>query len=306
MNRLDIVIPSAGRPDDLLRLLASLRDHCSASLQAMAATITVSDDRHSDAIGRRVAELHPEVRYLKGPARGPAANRNWGAAAGRGEWVLFLDDDCYVERDVLAVLDQALGEDKTLGFIEGAIGPEGPRPSPNHHAPINLRGGQLWACNVAVQRSVFDGMGGFDERFPFAAMEDCELHERLRAAQIHGRFLPQMAVVHPWRSVSERELWKQFVSHAIMAEKHPHFRARWSVVNLLRMGLGRLRNLGEGRLRAITWGKARTVVLLTVLPLGLFMAVRWPWLRRSLTRRHANPVATPASLHAASRTPSLP
>jgi GT2 family glycosyltransferase len=42
-------------------------------------------------------------------------------------------------------------------------------------------------------------MGGFDEKFPVAAMEDMDLQFRLDAAGYRSRFLPDACVEHPWR-----------------------------------------------------------------------------------------------------------
>src|SRR5262249_45821759 len=153
-----------------------------------------------------LALTFPSLRYVHGPARGPAANRNHGASKGHAAWIVFLDDDCYLDGDLLAAYGAALAEDPELEVMEGAIGPVGPRPNGNHHAPLNASGGRLWSCNIAVRRDVFERLRGFDERFPFAAMEDCDLMTRLQAAGSRMRFVPAAAVRHPWRSISEREL----------------------------------------------------------------------------------------------------
>lgn len=64
--------------------------------------------------------------------------------------------------------------------------------------PTNLSGGFLWSCNFAIRRSVFLEIGGFDESFPFA-MEDVDLHYRIRKNQLPIKFVPDAVAEDPWR-----------------------------------------------------------------------------------------------------------
>ena len=82
MSVIDIVIPSAGRLPDLQRLLRTLHRCCGSSVADLVASITVTDDRHTQAESDQLATEFPGVSYIAGPARGPAANRNHGAAQG--------------------------------------------------------------------------------------------------------------------------------------------------------------------------------------------------------------------------------
>jgi hypothetical protein len=66
---------------------------------------------------------------------------------------------------------------------------------------MNLTGGVLWSCNFALARELFDRIGGFDERFRFAHMEDADLHARLTKAGIRVRFVAEAEVDHPPRAL---------------------------------------------------------------------------------------------------------
>lgn len=288
MIQIDVVIPSAGRADDLLRLLDSLAAQGDELLRDHVQSITVSDDRYRVETGRRVHERHPHVRYVRGPARGPAANRNRGAAVGVAPWILFLDDDCYARPGLIQAYLAAAADVQVLDYLEGAIEAEGPRPSANHHAPLNPDGGRLWACNFLIRRARFVAMGGFDERFPHAALEDCEIHQRLELDGARGRFVASAAVVHPWRSLSEVEITRQIIGHAIMAEKHPSFGSQWSWMNLLRMIKGRAINVRDGGFAAVPADKLRTQAYFAIAPFLMFLAVHAGPLRRHLVARHAN------------------
>ena len=288
MSRIDIVIPCAGRTDDLLRLLHSLHAFCPDGLDGEVASITVSDDRYTEALRTQVSDRFPAVRYVAGPARGPAANRNFGASLGKADWLLFLDDDCYVESDLLCTYAVAMREHVETVVFEGAIQPVGDRPNGNHHAPANLDGGYLWSCNMLLRRAAFEAIGGFDQRFPYPCMEDVDLRERLCHTGVRITFVRGAVVRHPWRSISERELSRSIVSHAIYATKHPGFAGQWTMKHASRMAFGRLRLYASGGFSTIAWSKYRTVAYDLIAPYLLLVATRWPLLRRRLDRRFRN------------------
>ncbi len=288
MNRIDIVIPCAGRVHDLLQLLQSLHESCAVSLSNRCASITVTDDRHTAALDERLSQAFPGVRYVAGPARGPAVNRNNGARQGQAEWILFLDDDCYLQTDLLQAYLQKLAASPQADVLEGAIHAVGPRPNGNHHAPLNTTGGALWSCNIMVRRSVFEAVQGFDEDFPFACMEDCDLRERLAAHPATLVFAERAVVFHPWRSISEREVTRQIISHAIYAHKHPAFVSGWSLLHLLRTLRGRMRLYASGSFASIPLNKYRTVAYDFFAPLAVFAVIRLAPLRRALWNRYRN------------------
>ena len=291
MNRFDIVIPCAGRAHDLLRLLGSIHTACADSLPNECASITVTDDRFTAGLGEQVRAAFPAVRYIPGPARGPAANRNNGAALGAAPWVLFLDDDCYLEADLLRAYALRIDGAPQVEVFEGAIHAVGARPNGNHHAPLNTTGGYLWSCNLLVERLVFEAVGGFDEEFPFACLEDCDLMDRFTAQGRLIEFAADAVVYHPWRSVSEKEVSRQIISHAIYAHKHPEFALGWNLIHLLRALKGRVRQYRVGRFSTIPWDKYRTVVFDLVAPVAVYAVMRVAPLRRALWKRYSNRVA---------------
>lgn len=291
MSRIDIVIPCAGRGDDLMRLLTSLYAHCAASLALHVESITVTDDRHTQALGERVRAAFPSVRYVAGPARGPAANRNHGAGRGDADWILFLDDDCYLTSDLLLAYVRRIEATPAAEVFEGAIHAVGERPNGNHHAPLNTTGGYLWSCNLLIQRRVFDAIRGFDEEFPFACLEDCDLMDRLKARQATIVFADDAVVYHPWRRISEREVSRAIISHAIYGQKHPEFAAGWNLMHLLRALRGRIRLYRLGRFSSIPWTQYRTVGFDFVAPIAVYAVMRVAPLRRALFNRYRNRTA---------------
>ena len=282
MNAIDIVIPSAGRPELLLALLDSLAHYVPPP--GLALTITVSDDRHSADTARRVRAAHPGAAYVRGPARGPAVNRNHGAAQGLAPWLLFLDDDCHLGSNLLAHYREHAQADPGARVLEGAILAVGERPSALHHAPINSDGGWLWSCNFMIERRLFDSLGGFDERFPYA-LEDCDFMHRLRDHGVRVPFVRAAVVRHPWRQTSRAELVRQMVGHALMADKHPGFAAGWTVGHVLRALRGRVRQYRGGHQGPLAPGAWPTALCDFLAPLAMWAAVRVVPLRVRLAKR---------------------
>jgi GT2 family glycosyltransferase len=95
-------------------------------------------------------------------------------------------------------------------------------------APVNETGGWLWSCNMMFHRDVFQRIGGFDESFPSAHMEDVDLRERLRAAEIAFRFVPGAQIQHPARRSDWREsLGRTHESEAMFWYKSGNRRPFW-------------------------------------------------------------------------------
>ena len=69
--------------------------------------------------------------------------------------------------------------------------------SPLEQAPVNLKGGYLWSCNMMIHRSLFWHLDGFDENFPYPHMEDIELRDRLNDMQKTFLFVDEAIVDHP-------------------------------------------------------------------------------------------------------------
>src|SRR5437763_123866 len=97
MIRASVVVPTYRRPDLLGRCLAALS---AQDFDPSRYEILVADDAASGDTRRQVEEFaaglgRPAVRYLAVTGRhGPAAARNVGWLAARGEVVAFTDDDC--------------------------------------------------------------------------------------------------------------------------------------------------------------------------------------------------------------------
>lgn len=236
--RISVVIPTRHR----LESLGSCLERLAPGQQTLDAThyeVIVADDGHTDDTRTMLQARFPWAHYTAGPRRGPAANRNAGVRASRGEWLAFTDDDTLPDRDWL---EQLLAASDGVSAVEGRTVCRVGVRSPREHAPVNELGGRWWTSNLAIRRDAFDSVGGFDERYPVPHMEDADLRVRVFAAKLPWRFAPLAIVDHPPR----RERWG--AETAPWHAAHMLFSAIHQQPHTL---LGNLRAVVRGRLHAI-------------------------------------------------------
>jgi glycosyltransferase involved in cell wall biosynthesis len=192
-----VVVPTYRRPEMLARCLESI-ERALRPLPESGVEVIVSDDGHDDATRRTVASF-AFARQVAGPRRGPAANRNCGARAARGRWLLFTDDDCVVDARWILAFRRAVESAGAASVLEGRTIADRPRRSYDEESPVNESGGYLWSCNMAVAAAVFWRLGGFCETFPHPALEDVDFRLRLEGAGERAIFCAEAVVCHPWR-----------------------------------------------------------------------------------------------------------
>ncbi len=216
---LSVVIPTFHRTE----MLRACLDHLLPEVQGIdrgSYEVIVADDGYLPDSKAMIEQYHPWVTWVKGPARGPAANRNHGAALAKTNWIVFTDDDCLPSNDWLKNL-MILMQNQHIDVIEGLTKADRPQQSYEEESPINLTGNRLWSCNFAIRKSLFFELEGFDERFPFPAMEDVDFHHRLinHGAQIV--FDKGVIVVHPWRKRGGlKKIHQAYASHRYFYRKH--------------------------------------------------------------------------------------
>lgn len=203
MNKLTIsvIIPTYHRND----LLAKCLDCLAPEVQVLPAAqyeVIVTDDGLQTTAEQMIRERYPWVKWVAGPRKGPGANRNNGAKYAQSDWLAFTDDDCLPEPTWLSAFAEA-----TTGSalaLEGAIYPLGDPNQDLAECPINVTGGAFLSANIAVQRALFERIGGFDPNYPLALHEDTDLKLRLSpSATIH--FVPEARILHPVRLISLKQ-----------------------------------------------------------------------------------------------------
>jgi glycosyltransferase involved in cell wall biosynthesis len=215
MISLSVVIPTKDRAEALARTLDALESQRvgDAEVEAIVVDNGSSDGTVEQVRGRSTGATIP-IRLLEEPSGGPAAARNAGVVAASGEVLLFLGDD--TEPDGPGILrahldrHQARPEDSygVLGRITWSPRNEitpfmrwlengGPQ---FHYCDISAgtvdAASYFYSSHVSVKRSLFNRVGGFDVRFPTAAVEDTELGVRLSEAGLQLDYHPELLVLH--------------------------------------------------------------------------------------------------------------
>jgi GT2 family glycosyltransferase len=222
---LSVIIPTFKRLETLsicLRHLTPETQNLSLDFFEVIVTDDAIDNDTLDSLSRN----YPWVHYNRGPQKGPAANRNSGANSARGEWLIFLDDDCLPQPSFLPAYVEAIRKNPDYFVFEGCTLAERPRIRLDEEAPLNNQGGFLWSCNFLIKRKLFLDLGGFCELYPYACMEDVDFREQLKEKDIKFLFVPKASVIHPWRSLSpdDKYLKIHLISHAVFLNRYPMLR----------------------------------------------------------------------------------
>jgi GT2 family glycosyltransferase len=204
-----VIIPTYHRND----LLAKCLDCLAPNVQTLPVEqyeVIISDDGSQTTAQEMICDRYPWAKWVAGSRQGPAANRNNGARYAKGEWLVFTDDDCLPDPQWLEAYAKAVVTEPSCLVFEGRTYVDRPRRTLAEISPANESGGYLWSCNFAIQRQLFESISGFDERFPYAAMEDVDLRRRLTKAGYKFSFIKTASVCHPWRYKGG---WKKLKQH---------------------------------------------------------------------------------------------
>src|SRR5665213_3286620 len=96
--KFSVIIPTCNR-NDLLRKCLDLLAPSNQTIDNYE--IIVTDDSKDGIAKDLIKQDYPWVCWVEGPKRGPAANRNNGAKTANGDWLVFIDDDCLPDKNVL-------------------------------------------------------------------------------------------------------------------------------------------------------------------------------------------------------------
>lgn len=237
---LSVIVPTYRCPAGLDRLLTSLREQVEGNTKYQV--IVVNDGSHDERYAA-VIERHCDfVAYVAAPQnRGPAAARNLGAAQAQGDFIVFIDDDCVSPPYWLDWLCAILAENPDVDVVGGTTEP---LPSPKaglfetflaeagfHPRPYLLDDlPVLVTANLAVRRTAFEAVGGFDETM--LTTEDRNLCYRLeqRRAIFHldpGWFAYHDMATRVWRHFRRYYRYGLGIRREIAMEDSPPDLSRW-------------------------------------------------------------------------------
>jgi GT2 family glycosyltransferase len=183
-------------------LVYNRRDELRKSLEQMTGAsdypaelvdIIVVDNASDDGAADMVREEFPDVQLIIREENCGVSGWNDGLAVATGEWVLLLDDDCYLPPDGLrrAVLGAKEHEADLVSFA--VLSSE----EPGYRFDLNYRTGLLtfWGCAALVRREVLDRIGGYDPNI-FVWANEVEFMLRFFEAGFRHLHMPEVEAVH--------------------------------------------------------------------------------------------------------------
>lgn len=247
--KLSVIVPTYHRNQELSYCL----DRLSPEYQDVPSSlfeVIVTDDGVRESAEEMVKEHYSWAKWVKGPQKGPASNRNAGAEHAVGQWLLFTDDDCLPQKNWIRTYYEAIRENPTIRVLEGKSTADRKRRALSECAPINEQGGFMPSCNLAVEQRLFNELRGFDEDYPFS-FEDMDFHYRVKEAGHQVVFLEDALVLHPWRNTTGKasiEFYKNQQQGIItFIKKHPEIIKSFNSKHFLVMFLKKLiEELGPG------------------------------------------------------------
>lgn len=125
-------------------------------------------------------------RVIRARGNGPASARNIGWRLASGDWIAFIDSDCVPDDGWPS---QFANEWNGEVAAQGRVRSLGTDTLSNFYESQGILRPMTWSAegrpdylitaNALVWKAALEAVGGFDERFPYAAGEDVELGLRL-------------------------------------------------------------------------------------------------------------------------------
>jgi glycosyltransferase involved in cell wall biosynthesis len=206
------IVCTRNRTAALQLCIRSIEEAC-ASHPAFATELVVVDNGSTDdtaaVLARFAASSNVPVTAVSEPRRGLATARNAGIEQARGRILVFIDDDCTVDRSYLRDLERHYRGGERLVFRGGSVDLGDPDDLPFTIKRSSFRerltpevhpGGFVLGCNMTMHRDVVARVGRFDERFgaggALRSAEDTDYIVRAFLLGIPVEYVPDMTVLH--------------------------------------------------------------------------------------------------------------
>ncbi len=237
-----VVVPTYNRPQQLANCLKALTqlDYPASRLE-----IIVVDDGSATSLDSTVAPFQladkadhsaASIVLLRQDNAGPAAARNAGARRAKGDYIAFTDDDCMPNPDWLQQFSTALQAapsamvgGRTINALPQNLFSSASQTLIDYlynYYSSTTQGIFFASNNIAMARSQFLEIGGFDISFPLAAAEDRNLCDCWQQAGYPMKYAPSATIQHA-HALSLKSFWRQhfgygrgaFCFHQVRAQR---------------------------------------------------------------------------------------
>ena len=200
-----VVIPTCGRDESLALTLFSLQKQDDNLIYEV---IIVADGATLPTVAD--SNAHFPVKLLAtGKQMGPAYARNLGAKTASGSVLVFVDDDIRLAPDALTCMAKDFFSATGSLAVTGHVVPDCSLPQNVYmsfaysgavHSKPAVKDNRIYLhyCTsfAAIDRSSFEALAGFDERFSESGYEDVEFAYRAMQANIPLLFVDKAIAYH--------------------------------------------------------------------------------------------------------------
>ncbi len=198
-----VVVPTRNRAGLLPAGIASVLAGCAGVDTEVIYVDDGSTDNTSAILGEYAST--GKIRHVQARSGAPGRARNAGAAAAKGRYLLFTDDDCLIPDGWVAGMLEAR-ERHGVTALTGGFQPASMKTPAERYYEYRMR--LLFAdsprqvsaapmMNLLVDRSAFEEIDGFSD-LPLPSMEDWEFCYRLNRAGHTLFYDPAVSVVHAY------------------------------------------------------------------------------------------------------------
>jgi glycosyltransferase involved in cell wall biosynthesis len=195
-----VVIPAFKQPHFVRKAVESLFNQDLDQDDFEAVVVDSSPDETNLQIVNELAAKAPfRLRCVRKKPEGPGPSRNLGAAETAGEFIAFMDSDCFAAPGWLRAGVAAFADG--IGIVQGRTMPDpaGKPSNRTYHVQVERETPFYETANVFYRRTAFEQSGGFP----------CDLHPT------HDKHMGGEDVVVAWNVI--RKGWKtRFCAEALM------------------------------------------------------------------------------------------
>ncbi len=234
-SSVSVIIINYNTPELVTDLIASIRKHTAG----ISYDITVVDNGSRPERRFRDDTCDTAIRVIQSEANlGFATAANLGARNGHSTYLLFANSDCRLTANIIPLMSIYLDRNPDCA----ACGPQTvdekgkvhssirllPTYSNLRHSRASILGGgsdytlvadstrkpveAMSATFMMVRRSIFEQVGGFDERY-FMYVEDTDLCKRFQDLGKQVVYLGDLSVIHIWGASTRAKPWRMRFEH---------------------------------------------------------------------------------------------